>query len=300
MLFLDGETYEVLWHRPIRFTEFRWSPRASEPHLMYWVDGSRIGAWDVQADQTTVLATFTGYDNLQFGPWEGNLSNDGRWVALNGRQADGRRVGFAYDLVQETKHPDLDLSGWRDLDWISVSPLGTYLVVHGTRGRSNQTRVHTLDGGLVQFWQKSGRLYHLDLTVDPDGGAEVAVGVLARGAGEGEVHKRRLDTGQITRLTFDGSYASHVSTRNLNRPGWAYVTYEFNWGGAYRREIVALKLDTTVGERFVQTRNRRNANYYSEAHGSPSPDGQRVIWASTWGPADRPIQAYVGDVRARR
>ncbi|NCU03569.1 MAG: hypothetical protein GXC73_06230, partial [Chitinophagaceae bacterium] len=37
--------------------------------------------------------------------------------------------------------------------------------------------------------------------------------------------------------------------------------------------------------------------YIAESHGSPSPDGLRVIFASDWDSKALPIQAYVVDFR---
>lgn len=174
------------------------------------------------------------------------------------------------------------------------------MVVHGDFDDVgvDQTKIYTKQGAPVGFWRRNaGNSFHYDMTVDPADGREVVVGVSNLKA-EGEVIKRRLQDGVLTRLTFAGSYASHVSTRNLDRPGWAYVTYERS-PAPYRSEVVALKLDGTVVERYAQTRNRKNPDYWGEAHGSPSPDGQRVIWASSWG-SRRPVQSYMGDVRALR
>ena len=298
--FFDGSTYQALFRRSVDFTEQRWSPRPDEADLMYWVQGSSIGTWNVVEDESTTIATFPQYKSLRFGPWEGNLSHDGRWVVLNGkRKSNNKPVAFAYNLERDEKHPDIALSKWRRVDWASISPLGTYVVVHGAyAGTYDQTRIYTIAGELVGYWRERGQPSHYDLTVDPDGEVEVAVGGARSGPLDGEVIKRRLDTGQITQLTAVGSYASHTSARNLDRPGWAYVTYEWD-SGPYRFEIVAVNLDGTVAERYAQTRNRRNPDFLGEAHGSPSPDGQRVLFASSW-EADRPVQAYVADVRSLR
>ena len=110
--------------------------------------------------------------------------------------------------------------------------------------------------------------------------------------------KRRLSDGLITILV-DTGYASHTSGRNIQRPGWVYVTYSSRDEPSnypYQNEIMAVKLDGSRTERICHTRSNIFA-YISESHGSPSPDGLRVIFASDWDSGTYPVQAYVVDFR---
>jgi hypothetical protein len=78
---------------------------------------------------------------------------------------------------------------------------------------------------------------------------------------------------------------SHVSTRNTARPGWAYISnYASSGSFPGLDEIVAVKLDgSDIVERFCHARSNAGESYYSlQTHGCPSPDGQRVIFASAW------------------
>ena len=66
--------------------------------------------------------------------------------------------------------------------------------------------------------------------------------------------------------------------------------------------MVAVKLDGTRVERICNLRVNKKLlpsddQYYFEAHGCPSPDGLRVIFASDWDLASYPVQAYVADFR---
>jgi len=161
-----------------------------------------------------VLASFANYSELHLGPWEGNLSLDGAAVAFLGQSPGGTQVAFVYDIGTETKHADVDLDGV-SVDWVSVSPLGTYLVANGW---SDETQVHDRDGTPVGArWSEYGVPSHYDLTVDP-AGDEVAVGVAQSGPHTGKVIARRLSDGAITPLTA-GGFASHTSTRNGAAPG---------------------------------------------------------------------------------
>ncbi len=66
--------------------------------------------------------------------------------------------------------------------------------------------------------------------------------------------------------------------------------------------MVAVKLDGSRVERICNLRVDKKKlpaddQYYFEAHGCPSPDGLRVIFASDWDYASYPVQAYVADFR---
>ena len=105
-LFLDGETYEVLFYGGASATEHRWHP--TDPDLMVLVSDHAVKTWNVRDDVITELFSLSGYRNFHLGPWEGNLSADGKWLAINAiRNADTTRVGFAVDLANGTKYLDL-------------------------------------------------------------------------------------------------------------------------------------------------------------------------------------------------
>jgi hypothetical protein len=171
------------------------------------------------------------------------------------------------------------------------------------REGGDRTLVFTLQGEQVTgMWTEYGRPSHYDLTVD-ENGDEVAVGVSKSKPDEGRVIKRRLRDGKVTVLTA-GGYASHTSTRNVDRPGWAYITYQnrdsnSKWG-SYRDEVVAVKLDGSMTVERLAHLHTKKLDYVTEAHAVPSPDGRRILWASNWeSDTGRPIGTYVADTRRR-
>jgi hypothetical protein len=296
-VFLDGQTYRSLFTRPIR-GEKRWHP--TRPEWMICTEGNDLVWWNPREDRRDVLAQFPGYTRLSIGPGEGNLSWDGRWIVVTATAPSGRRVAFVFDCERRQKYPDLDVDGIR-LDWASISPLGNYIVVDADAFTEleDNAQVYDREGRKVgALWAEYGRPSHYDLTVD-ENGDEVAVGVSKSRPDNGRVIKRRLRDGEITVLTAAG-YASHTSTRNIRRPGWAYVTYHTraeSWP-PYHDEVVAVKLDGSLQvERFAHLHTLIK-DYLTEPHGVPSPDGRRVLWASNWeNPAARPVGAYVADAR---
>lgn len=91
--------------------------------------------------------------------------------------------------------------------------------------------------------------------------------------------------------------------RNLERPGWAYVTYQYSgpdWP-PFWNEVVAVKLDGSQTVERIAHLHATRTDYLTEAHAVPSPDGKRVLWSAAWdGDATgRPISAYVARLQGR-
>jgi hypothetical protein len=214
---------------------------------------------------------------------------------------------------------------------VSISPSGRYLDLKfaGTSGEANPDghRIFEVDSVTLairphrmadasercgSFRDRPGGwifpLKHADMAVNPfDHDEDVIIGGRScPGSRIGRVVMVRLRDGAVTALTDPRNEASvgHVSTRNLDRPGWAYVTYLPMLGRKFDGEIVAVKMD---GSKEVEPIARHNSRwkgcYRCEAHAVPSRDGRRVLWASNWVygcpscPDDGSIAAYVADLR---
>jgi hypothetical protein len=117
----------------------------------------------------------------------------------------------------------------------------------------------------------------------------------------------RLKDNAVTTLTDPNNeaYSYHVSTRNYDRPGWAYVGYYPQSGKRFNDEIIAVKLDgSKTVERLAHQHSNSSNCYRCEPHAVPSRDGRRVLWASNWilncgskcGSSSE-IDAYVVDTR---
>ena len=302
-LWLDGETYEVLFTRNKPSSYLLWSH--TDPNIMYHTGrsgNSHIGSWDVVADVSTELIDLRDYTSCTFGDGEGNFTRDGTKAAIYGtRISDGKYVIFVVDVVNKTKGPDIELEVI-DLDNCTMSSNGNYIIINHNSDRL--TVLDAKDGTLVWAETEYGLPSHFDVQVDQDGD-EVIAGVAKSNPYNGLVIKRKLSDGTITALTKSG-YASHTSGRNLNRPGWVFVTYQNLQTNAkylpYIGELVAVRLDGTRVERICNLRvDKRKLpsddQYYFEAHGCPSPDGLRAVFASDWYSASYPVQAYVVDFR---
>jgi hypothetical protein len=153
---------------------------------------------------------------------------------------------------------------------------------------------------------------HSDMALDPfDNNEDVIMGGRAcPGASHGRVIKVRMRDGLMTPLSSPANEPSfsHGSARNLQRPGWFYITYSSDPSFVNRRyqgEVLAMKMDGS-GEvqRFAHYRSTQEP-YQAEAHPVPSPDGKRVLIASDWcvgAPTPCPnagqVHAFVVDARS--
>ena len=206
--------------------------------------------------------------------------------------------------------------------------------------------LHVLPSTTVQCERNQNHwlyaLGHIDLALNPyDNYEPVMVGreecgwgrqnvagvKTVNSGGIGNVLLVRLRDGAVTSLTDPGNwtgtpleaYAVHQSARNLNMPGWAFVTYGA-WPGEqtsrYYDEIIAVSMDGRGRvQRLAHTHsdfanftsnNCQNIisdfNYRSEPHGVPSPDGKRLAFDSNWlingnGTGGCSIEDFVIDLR---
>jgi hypothetical protein len=298
LCFLDGSTYVPLFHRTIP-NECEWHPL--DPALMICVDGDEIYTWNPRSDVRIAVYTFDGYENLQFGPYKGNPSRDGTRLVVRATNREGALVAFAYDMSTQRKYPDIDLTDLSGRNgYCSISPSGQYVFcANETFDGTDIAYVFTTDGIQLQHWTEHHRPGHGDMTIDTDG-SDVYVGISKANPDKYHIIKRRLDNGAVTDLTPYGN-GQHASTRNINRPGWVFVTYSGTYPevaghpnvAPFYQEVVALRIDGS-GElrRVIQTRNSKH-DYWSETHASPSPDGSQIIWSSNWGQPGGPVADFV-------
>ncbi|MEZ0220733.1 hypothetical protein AB7714_21285 [Tardiphaga sp. 1201_B9_N1_1] len=301
LCFLDGHTYAPLFRRQ-RGGECEWHPQ--DPELMICVAGRRISRWAPRSNAEDVILESEAYRELQFGPYKGNPSWDGNRIVVRAIGQQGTLVAFAMDLSDRRKFPDIELARIPGKNsYCGISPLGKYIFCQQSLiDFTDQAFVFSIEGDLLQSWTEHHRPGHGDMTVDA-GGDEVYVGISKSAPDKYQVIKRRLQDGQVTAIAPYGE-AQHASMRAIRRPGWVFMSYAgaalAPAGGKkvapFAQEVIALKIDGS-GE-FRRIAHTRNApyDYWSETHGSPSPDGSQVIWSSNWGQRGGPVFDFVSRI----
>lgn len=291
LLFLDAATLAPLDYRPpLTITEMRWHPR--RPDTAIFTSGNALGLWNVATGEHQILARFEGRDNLGIGPWEGNPSDDGRWIALASGPAESAKV-FVYDLERRLGGPDI-AHGFASLDFASVSASGRYVVVSGVDagGNPDRTAVFTREGKPVGTpWREYGRPSHFDLTLDARGD-DIAVGVSKSQPDEGSLIARRLRDGKVTRLTSAG-YVGHTSTRNVGARGFAVASFAPDaaaWG-PYSDQVLRVETRGRDHIEVIARMHARPTDYWAQPQPTVSPLGNAVLWASNWGQG--PVAAYL-------
>ena len=317
----------------------RWSH--SRPNLRYGLQpcGDEghycVAREDVATGEIALLYEIPGtYERMTLGEYEGNLDFHDRYLVLTGRRVEHHDDEIAtlilYDLREDRAViKDFDDPGHRlyltktakndRLDWASVTPTGSYVLVHkysdlrGGVPSDNTKTVEVYDLELNHLRTLAYKGNHGDLCVASDGTRDYYVqfenqgpGAFDHYTGEEErasgVWQYDLETGARVRLVANHG-GGHVSCRNYLRPGWAYIGYkkriETDSETPYRyRDIFAIQLGPEgdrggerVVERFANARYMRKDNSdcgyrYTDLspHALPSPDGSMVLFKSNWAP----------------
>lgn len=283
-IILDGNNYQSI--KALNLSgEVRWHPK--KPEILVYVDGNEIGFFNVKTEEKQVLQKFADYSLLQFGPNKGNLSLDGRVIALLAIRGS-KKSAFVYDLETNRKYPEIDLNGFSNLNFVTISPLGNYLVVEF--GVDNRQIFDKEGNKIGQSWLDRSPS-HADLTIDEEGD-EVIVGIAKSGPNDGKLVKRKLKNGKEKAVA--AIAAAHTSARNIGRPGWVYGSW-FKKGSLYENETLAVRLTDGLIERigWIPT---AIVDYESEPHSSPSTDGRKVILASNWGDPAGSVSSYVIEI----
>jgi hypothetical protein len=214
-----------------------------------------------------------------------------------------KRIGPVYSF------PPCSLSAGCNIDNISVSSSGKYVSVKYDNSLDTTRDIqriyevdpttlavkpHNMASSSTRTGSFAARpngwifpLKHHDLALNPfDNDEDVAIGGnSAVDSKLGNVIMVRLRDGKVTALSDPSNEAAflHTSTRNLDRPGWVYVSYYKQSGKRFSDELVAVKMDGSKSvERLAHLHSATSGCYRCEQHPVPARDGSRVIFASNW------------------
>lgn len=304
--------------RSIALAEPRWDP--ANPALLWGLDGFRIVTVNVASGGTTVVKDFAGdpvvAPLLAANPDlyrvttrdEGEPSQDFRyWALLLQGTAEDYRARFllTWDRLADQVLAVRPLTAAESrIDWVGVSPGGTWTLVAGdwdnaapltglTLANHQLTQFHRLDYGVAHsdvgldvagrevLVMQNTQTDYIDLIpLDPATQPILAAGGSYEGAGRTP----------LVRLFYDSSERGlnsgvHIS---CNAPGWCVVSTftepnlrEQNW---LDRTILLVRLDPARPRAFYLAKvHGTAAAYWEETHASITRDGSRVVWATNWG-----------------
>ncbi len=270
-----------------------------------------VKKYTVSTNTTQVVANINDlvgnnedYDIVMLGPGEGNIDKNDHYVALVGKKPNGGDLDvIVFDLQTNQITQTITFAGaWdaapdyirspRYIDWVSVSQSGDYVVVLWSNAWNESVGFYTdqnnIDHYGLEVYNRADMQYqrriddsagHGDLGYAIDGD-EVFVQFKT---GEGGVYMYKLNGNGgeiIVNSSADFTASGHVSCRNINRPGWAYVTIP---AATFSGQVVAVKLDTSgIVENFGHHFSS-NTSYDQSPMAVASPNGDKICFHSDFG-----------------
>ena len=238
-------------------------------------------------------ANQTDYDLLKLGPGEGNIDKNDKYVAFVGKKNTNMDV-IVLDLTNmNIVHKETFAGAWGNddsapqyVDWVSVSQSGDFVGImwnHNETSSDNPFNGHygvelynTTDMTYLRRLADYGNHGDFGFAVN---GKEVFVQFWGP---TGTVNMYYLDGSGRVVLSSDDDFAGegHISCRNLNRPGWAYISQD---EVARSGQIVAMKLDDSgIVEHFGHHFSLANS-YLKSPMPVPTPNGDKVMFKSDFG-----------------
>ena len=308
----EGETYlydaaslRQLGRLPLG-AEPRWD--AQDPDLIFFNDETRLMAFRVSTGATSLVRDFAA--DLQgslaavWTVYEGRPSLDTQTWGLVAEDEEWTPVAF---LVYDRRGDSVTIRDMRgvpgiedDVDHVTISPLGTYLLAsfdryceHGTLGDdAHPCGLMVYDRDLRHGRGLLRIIGHYDTALDA-AGREV---IVYQDIDTDHIAMLDLESGVITPLwPIDFSHTPigfHFSGLAYRRPGWALVsTYSGGYPAAYTwmdDQVFALELvaDGRV-VRLAHTHSQvdpdQEHDYWAEPHASVNADFSRILFTSNWG-----------------
>jgi hypothetical protein len=301
----DAQTLQPVGPLPVA-AEPRWD--AEDPNLLYFSDGTQLLSLDVTGGEAALVHDFAADLSGQqlsavWTRYEGRPSRDTRYWGLMAEDADWLPVAFVvYDrhTDQATVRDMRDVPGMEeDVDHVTMSPLGTYLLAsfdraceQGTLGDdAHPCGLMVYDRDLANGRSLLRIVGHYDVALDAEG-REV---VIYQDIDADQISILDLETGAVTPLwDIDFSHTGigfHFSGLAYDRPGWAVVSTHDDDPATYTwLDDQVLAVELKAGGRVVRLAHTRSVvsdeqelDYFAEPHASTNADLTRVLFTTDWG-----------------
>lgn len=255
-------------------------------------ESGEIKSYSIANDAVTALDQIQGYEKVILGPGEGNIDKNDHYVAFIGKSGTDMDV-IVYDLQNLQRiHTETFAGAWGNgtsapqyIDWVSISQSGDYVGVmwnHNATSQNNPFNGHfgvEIYSATTMQFQRRIAIYgnHGDF-----GYAQNGDEVFVQFWGEtGTVNMYYLDRMERVVLSDNSDFSGegHISCRNLNRPGWAYVSQDDTENTGV---VVAMKLDDSglvenFGHHFSSS-----SSYLKSPMPCPNPNGDKIMFKTDY------------------
>lgn len=282
----------------------RWS--SQDPMVIHYFDETRLMAFDLKADTTTLIHDFSkDFPNADLASvstrHEGSPSQDGRYWGLMAQNKDWEAVALmVYDQQLNTIVAKRDISGSPELDSVTISPLGNYLLAYFDYCETGLGNDGNLCGLMVFDRElKNGRgmlriVGHSDLVLDSD----KREGLIYQDIDTDHISYLSLLDGDITALwPIDFSQSPigfHFSGQAFEKPGWALVS---TYNGARPQnatwmddQLFAIEIKPSgrvirLAHTHSLVAGQDQHDYWAEPQATVDRNFTRILYTTNWGRA---------------
>jgi len=299
---LDGRSYVYDGQRMPRSSVGVWSN--VDPDVFYSVEGNKLLRISAANGEVSVLRTFDGWSTISIGYGQGSPSDDDRSLVLIA-DAPGRQAVLVHDLVADETVGLLEIAEnpANPLKWAAVSQSGEHVVLQwDLPGDQPGSGVDLFDRTLAFERHLFAESSTADMGYDTSGNEVYVTLDPPTGKADGDrlpVVMVDLVDGTTTEVLSTDWVGTHLSCRNLDRPGWCFLSDSQVDAPRARTggfdEVYAVRLDGSgIVNRFAHAQQSPGVPSDTTTRALPSRDGTRVLWASDWraGPSG-PALAYV-------
>jgi hypothetical protein len=302
----NARTLEPVAYLPLG-EEPRWD--AMDPSRLYYTEETRLLAFDLSTSQASLFHEFAEDFPGQtlsrvWTRYEGSPSADTRYWGLMAEDENWLTSAFlVYDRQTDQVSATRDIREWseidREIDSVTISPLGKYFLVYlDDYCPPGQLGSEADPCGLMVYDQtlNHGRgllriVGHSDTALDTHG-REVLV---YQDIDTDSLAMLDLESGIVTPLwSIDFSHTAiglHISGRALRSPGWAVISTHDGDPASYtwmddQVFLIELKANGRI-VRLAHTHSRVDENqehdYWAEPHASANWDLTRIVFTTNWG-----------------
>lgn len=278
----------------------------------YGFDGVRLyyrtlNTSTYQGSASVTVREFTDYNLLGWQSAEDTFDNADKYMVFHGTRAVSGTDCWVvvYDNQLDSIISETNISTpISNVNWVSTSQDGNFIVIqYNTNGSGANQGCKSYNRNLTNEQHLVNGTPHGDLGIDVAGN-QVFVHY-GQTTGNNSIGFTRLDNGVTTSIfshtntTGDlGLFGGHISCRNLDRPGYAYISESESSITVDRNEafleIFSIKLDNTnTIERWCKT-NARNSNTkeWHQSRAVASPSGTKIVFGSDWDDATLEARTY--------